>query len=57
MHGVRTLYSSADLRSPPQIEQMFRDSEEVFGGVDILAKDRGCAMRRSGGGLSHRRMG
>lgn len=39
MHGVRTLYSSADLRSPPQIEQMFRDSEEVFGGVDILVNN------------------
>ena len=38
-HGVRTLYSSADLRRPQDIEQMFRDSEETFGGVDILVNN------------------
>jgi len=38
-HGVRTLYSSADLRRPEQIGQMFRDAEEVFGGVDILVNN------------------
>jgi 3-hydroxybutyrate dehydrogenase len=35
-HKTRAIYSSADLRHPGQIEQMFRDSEEAFGGVDIL---------------------
>lgn len=35
-HGVRTLYSAADLRHPDQIEEMFRDAHEAFGGVDIL---------------------
>jgi 3-hydroxybutyrate dehydrogenase len=38
-HGVRTLYSSADLRRPQEIEQMFRDGEEAFGGVDILVNN------------------
>jgi len=38
-HGVRTLYSSADLRRPEQIGQMFRDAEEAFGGVDILVNN------------------
>jgi len=38
-HGVPTLYSSADLRRPEQIEQMFRDAEEAFGGVDILVNN------------------
>ncbi len=38
-HGVRTLYSSADLRRPQEIEQMFRDCEEAFGGVDILVNN------------------
>jgi 3-hydroxybutyrate dehydrogenase len=38
-HGVRTLYSSADLRRPLEIEQMFRDSEGAFGGVDILVNN------------------
>jgi 3-hydroxybutyrate dehydrogenase len=38
-YGVRALYSSADLRRPRDIEQMFRDSEEAFGGVDILVNN------------------
>jgi 3-hydroxybutyrate dehydrogenase len=38
-HGVRTLYSSADLRQTQEIEQMFRDSEDAFGGVDILVNN------------------
>jgi 3-hydroxybutyrate dehydrogenase len=38
-HSVRTLYSPADLRRPPDIEQMFRDSEAAFGGVDILVNN------------------
>ena len=37
--GVRTLYSNADLRRPEEIEQMFRDAEEAFGGVDILVNN------------------
>jgi 3-hydroxybutyrate dehydrogenase len=37
--GVRTLYSSADLRRPQDIEQMVRDSEDAFGGVDILVNN------------------
>jgi 3-hydroxybutyrate dehydrogenase len=38
-HGARTLYSSADLRRPPEIEQMFRDAEAAFGAVDILVNN------------------
>ena len=37
--GVRTFYSSADLRRPHEIEQMFRDAEQTFGGVDILVNN------------------
>jgi 3-hydroxybutyrate dehydrogenase len=37
--GVRTFYSNADLRRPQEIEQMFRDSEAAFGGVDILVNN------------------
>lgn len=35
-HGVRAIYSSADLRHPVQIEHMFAEADEAFGGVDIL---------------------
>jgi 3-hydroxybutyrate dehydrogenase len=38
-HGVRTLYSAADLRRPQEIEQMFLDSERTFGAVDILVNN------------------
>jgi 3-hydroxybutyrate dehydrogenase len=38
-HGVRTFYSPADLRRPVEIDQMFRESEEAFGGVDILVNN------------------
>jgi 3-hydroxybutyrate dehydrogenase len=37
--GVRTIYSSADLRQPNEIGQMFRESEAAFGGVDILVNN------------------
>jgi 3-hydroxybutyrate dehydrogenase len=37
--GVRSLYSSADLRKPLEIEQMFRDAEAAFGGIDILVNN------------------
>lgn len=38
-HGVRAIYSAADLRRPEQIEQMFRDAEAAFGGVDVLVNN------------------
>ena len=38
-HGVRTVYSAADLRHPDQIDEMFRDAQEAFGGVDILVNN------------------
>jgi 3-hydroxybutyrate dehydrogenase len=38
-HGIRTIYSPADLRFPDQIEQMFRDADAAFGGVDILVNN------------------
>jgi 3-hydroxybutyrate dehydrogenase len=38
-HGVRTIYSPADLRRPQEIEQMFHDAEQAFGGVDILVNN------------------
>jgi 3-hydroxybutyrate dehydrogenase len=39
MNGARTLYSSADLRIPHEIEQMFRDAEAAFGAVDIVVNN------------------
>lgn len=38
-YGVRSIYSSADLRKPDEIGQMFRESEAAFGGVDILVNN------------------
>ena len=35
-HGVRAIYSGADLRHPGEIEQMFAEAGNAFGGVDIL---------------------
>jgi 3-hydroxybutyrate dehydrogenase len=37
--GVRTIYSSADLREPGEIELMFREGEAAFGGIDILVNN------------------
>jgi len=37
--GVRSIYSSADLRKPDEIEQMFREGEEAFGGIDIVVNN------------------
>jgi 3-hydroxybutyrate dehydrogenase len=45
--GVRAVYSSADLRSPGEIEQLFREAEAAFGGIDILVNNAvvRCAAR------------
>jgi 3-hydroxybutyrate dehydrogenase len=37
--GVRSMYSSADLRSPAAIEQMMAAAHETFGGIDILVNN------------------
>ena len=38
-HGVRTLYSPADLRDPRAIERMMADAQQAFGAVDILVNN------------------
>jgi 3-hydroxybutyrate dehydrogenase len=38
-HGVRTIYSGADLRKPDEIEQMFLDAAKAFGAVDVLVNN------------------
>jgi 3-hydroxybutyrate dehydrogenase len=38
-HGVRVIYSGADLRRPDQIEQMFAEAATAFGAVDILVNN------------------
>lgn len=38
-HHVRTIYSSADLRDPAEIERMFGEARAAFGGVDILVNN------------------
>ncbi len=35
-HGVRSIYSSADLKYPSAIEQMMATAHETFGPIDIL---------------------
>jgi 3-oxoacyl-[acyl-carrier protein] reductase len=40
-HGVRTLYSAADLRQPAQIAQMVSAARETFGSIDILVNNAG----------------
>jgi 3-hydroxybutyrate dehydrogenase len=38
-HGVRTLYSGADLRRPNEIETMISEGEHAFGAIDILVNN------------------
>jgi 3-hydroxybutyrate dehydrogenase len=40
-HGVKVLYSAADMTRPDQIEAMVRDAEAAFGAVDILVNNAG----------------
>lgn len=39
--GVQVLYNGADMTQPAQIEAMFSEAKEVFGGVDILVNNAG----------------
>ena len=38
-HGVRTMYSGADLRRPEEIAQMVAAAVDLFGGIDILVNN------------------
>lgn len=40
-HGVRAVYSAADMTQPEQIEAMVREAEAAFGKVDILINNAG----------------
>jgi 3-hydroxybutyrate dehydrogenase len=40
-HGVKVLYSAADMTRPDQIEAMVRDAEAAFGAVDVLVNNAG----------------
>lgn len=40
-HGIRALYSDADMTKPDQIAQMMADAESELGGVDILVNNAG----------------
>ena len=40
-YGVAVLYNSADMTEPGQIEAMFAEAKENFGGVDILVNNAG----------------
>jgi len=40
-HGVKAMYSPADMTQPDQIEAMVRDAEAAFGKVDILINNAG----------------
>jgi 3-hydroxybutyrate dehydrogenase len=44
-HGVRAIYSAADLRRPSEIEQLIAAANSAFGGVDILVNN--AAVRHS----------
>eukprot|EP00937_MAST-01D_sp_MAST-1D-sp2_P003755 g3755.t1 len=40
-HGVRVLYSAADMTKPAEIAQMVRDAEAQLGSVDVLVNNAG----------------
>jgi len=40
-HGVRTIYSGADMSKATEIEQMMRESATQMGGIDILVNNAG----------------
>ncbi|MRV70329.1 3-hydroxybutyrate dehydrogenase [Duganella sp. FT92W] len=40
-HGVKVLYSDADMSRPGEIEAMVREAEAAFGAVDILVNNAG----------------
>lgn len=40
-HGVRVLYSAADMTKPDKIEEMIRQAEETFRGIDVLINNAG----------------
>ncbi len=40
-HGVRAVYSSADMTRPAEIAEMVTDAEAAFGAVDILVNNAG----------------
>ncbi len=40
-HGVRTIYSGADMSKAAEIEQMMREAAKEMGGVDILINNAG----------------
>lgn len=40
-HGVKALYSPADMTQPEQIEAMVREAESAFGKLDILINNAG----------------
>jgi 3-hydroxybutyrate dehydrogenase len=45
-HGVRTLYSDADLRDPAQIDRMLAEAHGAFGQIDILVNN--AVVRHTG---------
>ncbi|MEY3571895.1 MAG: hypothetical protein RIQ85_2015, partial [Pseudomonadota bacterium] len=40
-HGVRTIYSGADMSKATEIEQMMREAATQMGGIDILVNNAG----------------
>jgi 3-hydroxybutyrate dehydrogenase len=40
-HGVRVVYSGADMQRPAQIQTMVAEAAQIFGGVDILVNNAG----------------
>ncbi len=40
-HGVKALYSDADMTRPDQIKEMVFTAKDVFGSVDILVNNAG----------------
>jgi 3-hydroxybutyrate dehydrogenase len=45
-HGIRTIYSDADLRDPAQIERLLAEAHSAFGHVDILVNN--AVVRHTG---------
>ena len=52
--GVRSVYSSADLRKPGEIEQMFSEAEGAFDEFALVDRDPGLLLLDEPGGPDER---
>lgn len=46
-HPGRVLARSCDVRAEPDVEALFREAEEAFGGVDVLVNNAGVGLHKN----------